>query len=191
MIPSDPRPEDTRHADRDLAFVPMASAALPLVVEVEKTAYAHPWSLKHFQDSLAAGHHAQLLCMAPDPSRDPVAWTLAPTLPAQGWLLGYFVAMMGVDEVHLLNITTVPVHRRQGWARLMLQALAGWARRSGAENLWLEVRESNQAARALYGAMGMREVGRRKGYYPDAGAQREDARVLCWPLATLSQEVPR
>ena len=39
-------------------------------------------------------------------------------------LLGYFVAMLGVDEAHLLNITVAPAYQRQGWARVLLDALA-------------------------------------------------------------------
>lgn len=170
-------------ADRPLAFVPLDASLLSLVAEVEKTAYSHPWRLGHLQDSLQAGHLAQLLVTPPDPQRDPPAWLQAPTLPDGRWLLGYFVAMRGVDEVHLLNLTTVPVHRRQGWARVMLQALAAWTLGQGLQSLWLEVRASNQAALALYQAEGFQAVGRRRDYYPDGGGRREDAIVMSRSLA--------
>ena len=51
--------------------------------------------------------------------------------------------MKGVDEVHLLNITVAPDYQGQGWGRVMLDALALWARGQGAQWLWLEVRTSN------------------------------------------------
>lgn len=176
--PTSPGP----HAERLVDFVPLTADWLDRVAEVEKTAYAHPWTRRHFHSSLDAGHTAQALVMAPDPVLDPPAWAHAPTAPDGRWLLGYLVAMTGVDEVHLLNITTVPQHQRQGWARLMLQALSAWSRRQGAQALWLEVRAGNRPARALYRAQGFREVGLRKGYYPDAGTLREDAIVMLQPL---------
>lgn len=171
-------PAPTTHLHRQVAFEPMTEAILDRIAEVDKTAYAHPWNRRHFADSLAAGHALQMLVMAPDPAEDPPHWAHAPALPDGRWLLGYLVAMKGVDEVHLLNITTVPLHQRQGWARFMLQALAIWSRGQGAQMLWLEVRASNRAARALYEAMGFESVGVRKGYYPDRDAQREDAIVM-------------
>jgi uracil-DNA glycosylase len=93
-------------------------------------------------------------------------------------LLGYMVAMRGVDEVHLLNITVSPDHRRQGWGRFMLDALVLWSRGQGAHCLWLEVRESNAVARALYTGYGFHQVGLRKGYYPDGPREREHAVVM-------------
>lgn len=169
--------------ERPLAFIPLDDSLLPLVAEVEKTAYSHPWRLGHLQDSLRAGHLAQLLVTPPDPSPDLACCVQAPALPDGRWVLGYFVAMRGVDEVHLLNLTTVPVHRRQGWARTMLQALAAWTLDQGLRWLWLEVRASNQPALALYEAEGFQAVGRRPGYYPDGGNRREDAIVMSRSLA--------
>ncbi|WP_180682988.1 GNAT family N-acetyltransferase [Tepidicella baoligensis] len=159
-------------------FAPMTAEVLDLVAEVDKTAYAHPWSRRHFADSLESGHAMQMLALTPDPRSDPPSWACAPVLPDGRWLLGYLVAMQGVGEVHLLNLTTVPLHQRQGWARRMLAALGDWARSLGAHAVWLEVRASNQAAQALYASSGFEAVGVRKGYYPDHGARREDAIVM-------------
>ncbi|WP_382328630.1 ribosomal protein S18-alanine N-acetyltransferase [Hydrogenophaga sp. UC242_50] len=86
--------------------------------------------------------------------------------------------MPGVDEVHLLNITVAPAHQRQGWARFMLDALVLWSRGQQAQWLWLEVRQSNEAARRLYERYGFSQVGLRKGYYPDGHLRREDAIVM-------------
>ena len=103
-------------------------------------------------------------------------------LVAGDHLLGYFVAMMGVDEVHLLNITVAPAYQMQGWARVLLDALALWARGRGAQWLWLEVRVSNERALHVYQAHGFRRVGERKRYYPAPAGQREDAVVMSLPL---------
>jgi ribosomal-protein-alanine N-acetyltransferase len=173
------------HLERQVAFEPITAAFLDRIAEVDQSAYAHPWSRRHFADSLAAGHALQMLVMAPDPGRDPPHWAHAPALPDGRWLLGYLVAMKGVDEVHLLNITTVPLHQRQGWARCMLQALTVWSRGQGAQAIWLEVRTSHRAARTLYEATGFAAVGVRKGYYPDHDARREDAIVMRLGLDAL------
>ena len=74
--------------------------------------------------------------------------------------------MKGVDEVHLLNITVAPAFQGQGWARLMLEALAIWSRGEGATWLWLEVRARNPRAMNVYESQGFRRVGQRKAYYP-------------------------
>jgi len=140
-------------------FEPLTAHHLDAVLRVEQQAYAHPWLEANFLDSLQSGYQAQVL-MADDT------------------LLGYFVAMKGVDEVHLLNITVAPAQQRQGWARVMLDAITLWARGQGAAWLWLEVRVGNQRALEVYQAHGYRRVGLRKSYYPAARGAREDAVVM-------------
>ncbi|CAN7612626.1 MULTISPECIES: ribosomal protein S18-alanine N-acetyltransferase [unclassified Acidovorax] len=144
-------------------FENLTLARLDAVLEVEVQAYTHPWTRGNFTDALASGYQAQVL-MAGD------------------HLLGYFVAMLGVDEVHLLNITVTPEYQRQGWARVLLDALALWSRGRGAQWLWLEVRTSNLRAHGIYLAYGFRRVGERKRYYPAADGQREDAVVMSFAL---------
>ena len=72
----------------------------------------------------------------------------------------------------------------QGWARVMLDALALWARGRSAQWIWLEVRLSNARARAIYARHGFQEVGQRKNYYPSAEGPREHAVLMSlklWP----------
>jgi ribosomal-protein-alanine N-acetyltransferase len=158
-------------------FEPMTHANLVVVDSIEQSAYKYPWTCGNFSDSLNSGYLAQMLLGGQD------------TLAASAPLLGYFVAMKGVDEVHLLNITVAPAYQLQGWGRLMLDALALWSRGQGAQWLWLEVRVSNAHAKALYMRYGFRAVGLRKGYYPEGGtsllggAAREDAVVMSLALS--------
>ncbi|TSE33092.1 ribosomal protein S18-alanine N-acetyltransferase [Tepidimonas charontis] len=156
----------------------MTPADIPAVVEVEKISHAHPWTARHFGDSMAAGYWCQLLALRPAPGGDPPAWLHSPTTPQGDWLVGYVVAMPGVEEAHLLNLTVAPAHRRAGWGRWLLQALNDWAAAQCAATLWLEVRASNHAARQLYTGAGWRDVGVRRGYYPDSAIRREDAIVM-------------
>jgi ribosomal-protein-alanine N-acetyltransferase len=144
-------------------FEPLTLQRLDAVLRVEQQAYAHPWSRGNFLDTLASGYQAQLL-MADDT------------------LLGYFIAMKGVDEVHLLNITVAPEYQRQGWAHVMLDALTIWAKGQGADWLWLEVRVGNLRAMNVYESQGYRRVGLRKNYYPAVQGQREHAVVMSLKL---------
>jgi ribosomal-protein-alanine N-acetyltransferase len=171
------------HSQRRIAFVPMTEADLDAVVEVEKTAYTHPWSRKHFSDSLQSGYPAVLLLGEPLPGE-----VAHPGRPDGRVLLGYLVAMPGVDEVHLLNITVAPAQQRQGWARLMLDALVLWSRGQRAQWLWLEVRHSNTPARALYERYGFAQVGLRRGYYPAGQREREDAVVMSLNLVVAQAQ---
>ena len=164
-------------------FEPMTQAALSQVASVEQSAYQYPWTLGNFSDSLKSGYQMQMLVAG---QRADQKWDRDGQ--ARPELLGYFVAMKGVDETHLLNITVAPKYQLQGWGRLMLDALALWSRGQGAQWLWLEVRTSNAHAKALYTRYGFREVGLRKGYYPEGGTgllgttAREDAVVMSLAL---------
>lgn len=135
----------------------MTVGDLAAVMALEVRAYTHPWSQGNFVDSLAAGHLAEVLDDA--------------------GLLGYFVAMPGVGELHLLNLTVGPAHQGHGHGSALLEAVLAHARARQLPTVWLEVRASNARARALYARRGFQEVGLRRGYYP-AARGREDAVVM-------------
>ena len=156
MLQAQPTPPETL---RELRFEPLLADRLDAVVAVEQRAYAHAWSRANFLDALHSGYQAQVLM-----SDDEV--------------LGYFVAMKGVDEVHLLNITVAVEHQGQGLARLMLDALTLWTRGQGLDWLWLEVRVGNAPAIHVYERHGFRRVGLRKDYYPSSHGERESAIVM-------------
>jgi len=168
--------------ERRIAFEVVTDADLDAVCEVEKSAYTHPWTRKHFADSLASGYPAVMLL-----GEALQGEVVHPRRADGGVLLGYLVAMPGVDEVHLLNITVAPAHQRQGWARFMLDALVLWSRGQGAQWLWLEVRAGNAPARALYERCGFQQVGARRDYYPAGQFQREDAVVMSLNLVTAAE----
>ncbi len=138
----------------------MTVSDLDAVMAIEAGAYSFPWTRGNFIDSLAAGYLALVLA--------------AP----QDGIVGYLVAMAGVDEMHLLNLTVAPGWQRRGLARELLDALEARCRADGLSMLWLEVRHSNERARALYARRGFAEVGLRRGYYPAPLSKREDAVVM-------------
>ena len=152
-------PKRKPQAGAEAYFVAMELSDLDAVMDIEQRVYTHPWSRASFSDVLESGYAVQLL-------------------KAGDTLLGYWVVMQGVDEAHLLNIALAPEYQRQGWAPLMLDAVAIWARARAAVWLWLEVRSGNTRAQAVYRACGFEPVGRRTGYYAAGRCQREDAVVM-------------
>jgi len=144
---------------RGARFEPMTLADIDAVMAIEATAYAHPWTRGNFADSLRAGY-AGLLLRAGDE------------------LLGYYVAMKGVDEVHLLNITVAPDHQGQGLGGCLLAALSAWSVAQGAQWLWLEVRASNERRAAPLPAPGLPPRGPAQGLLPrrprPAGGRHRD-----------------
>ena len=98
-------------------------------------------------------------------------------LAGAGGLVGYGVLMIAVGESHLLNLSVAAAEQGRGYGRAMLRHFVDIARGAGAGRMLLEVRPSNVAARALYGAHGFSEIGLRRNYYP-AAVGREDAIVL-------------
>jgi ribosomal-protein-alanine N-acetyltransferase len=133
---------------------------LDAVLAIEVQSYAFPWTRGNFIDSIAAGYLTRAL-MSDD-----------------GELIGYFVAMPGFEEMHLLNVTVSPRHEGRGHARRLLAELYALSSSFAASALWLEVRESNARARALYEREGFAEAGRRRDYYPAPQGRREDAILM-------------
>lgn len=77
-----------------------------------------------------------------------------------------FGGMMTVlDEGQITSIVTAPERRREGLGRKIMNAIECFSRENGISFLSLEVRESNHAARALYGACSWEEAGIRKNFY--------------------------
>ena len=147
----------------------MAVRDLDAVMAVETSVYSHPWTRGNFIDSLAAGYLAEVL------------WG------QEAGVVGYFVAMTGVGELHLLNLTMAPPWQGQGHGSSLLRAVREHAQALGLDSLWLEVRQSNERARELYRRRGFAEVGVRKGYYP-AVVRREDAVVMSLALSGTGHE---
>ncbi len=143
---------------------PMEYVDLEGVLAVERAAYSFPWTRGNFIDSLAAGYLAEML------------------VDERAGLLGYYVAMTVVGEMHLLNLTVAPAHQRRGHSRTLLDELERRCRSQGLATLWLEVRCSNERARQVYARRGFAQVGLRRGYYPAGNGTREDAIVMSLAL---------
>lgn len=135
------------------------------VMEIENSVYEFPWTAGNFRDSIRSGYHCRLAI------RDDA-------------LLGYFVVMVAAGEAHLLNLSVAAGMQGRGYGHELLREVLELARAEQATSLFLEVRPTNVAARALYERNGFRQVGLRRQYYPAADG-REDALVLSIELQPM------
>lgn len=93
----------------------------------------------------------------------------------------YAFMMIGFEESNLLNISVNPKFQRQSLASKLLHHLLLISRINHAKHMWLEVRESNQAAINLYQKHHFDVIGKRKNYYKyqdDAGKTVKEHALL-------------
>lgn len=151
-----------------LDFLPnyrrMTARDLDAVTAIENAIYPHPWTRGNFSDSLGADYHC---------------WVVE----CGGAIVGYSVVMIAAGEAHLLNLSIAAGWQRRGLGTALLRFIVKLASDYASQKVYLEVRASNAAARALYRRTGFAEIAVRRGYYP-AGAGREDAVVMELALDT-------
>ena len=125
------------------------------ILAVERVSFGHPWTARHFTDTLGPSRRARTLVLrAPFEAGD----------PGRG-LQAYCVVQAVADEMHVHNLAVAPGHRRAGLGRLLLRLALDYGRRRGARRAFLEVRPSNAPALALYRSFGFRTVSVRRRYY--------------------------
>jgi ribosomal-protein-alanine N-acetyltransferase len=124
------------------------------VAEIEQQSFSDPWSERAFRDVL---DHARIYFACARP-RDDGKGGGSP-------VLGYVVAWFASGEGEIANLAVAPAARNRGVGSILLDAALAEARRLGAEQIFLEVRSTNERARRLYDSRGFVEVGRRKNYY--------------------------
>jgi ribosomal-protein-alanine N-acetyltransferase len=128
---------------------PAIERDLSQVAQIEKSSFADPWSEESFR---------RLLGVAP-------AIFLVALFPPDDAVAGYVVAFSVAEDGELLNVAVDPRFREKGLAGQMLDAVVIELGARGVRSAFLEVRESNTAARALYKSRGFIEIGRRSKYY--------------------------
>ncbi|MXN88517.1 ribosomal protein S18-alanine N-acetyltransferase [Pasteurella canis] len=93
-------------------------------------------------------------------------------------IVAFVICQTILDEATLFNIAVDPKFQGQGFGKHLLNELITQLKDKHISTLWLEVRESNLAAKALYEKFGFNEVDIRKNYYPTADGKRENAIVM-------------
>jgi ribosomal-protein-alanine N-acetyltransferase len=133
----------------------------PALHAIEVASFGDPWSEAAFRSILA---HPQMHARVAE---------------SAGVVAGYCIAWIVGDECELANLAVAPAARRLGLGARLLDDLIAAMDGHGGGSIFLEVREGNAPARALYRSRGFAEVGRRKRYYrapvEDALIMRRDA----------------
>ena len=130
---------------------------VPAMIDIERRAFSDPWSEGSFREALTS------------------PWTFGLVGITSRGVAGYLIAREVAGTGEILNLAVAPETRRRGLGGELLRAGLAALRRRRVNEVFLEVRESNHSAQALYLAQGFRPVGQRAAYYRNP---REDALVL-------------
>ena len=144
-------------------IVPMTSAHLDEIAELERICFSVPWSRNMLAEEL-----------------DNACSAFLAALDENGCVVGYAGLLVVADEGYITNVAVHPDYRRRGIAGQLLDVFENFAVGNRLAFLTLEVRESNYGAIALYGSRGYRGVGRRRNYYEHP---REDAIIMTRELS--------
>jgi len=122
-----------------------------LLAAIHRQCFEEVWSASAITEVLSApGSFASVAVVASDGKESPAGFTLA---------------RIAGDDSELLTLCVLPAYRRRGIATKLLDDVMTRARLLGARQLFLEVAETNDAARALYAGRGFTASRRRPDYY--------------------------
>ena len=142
----------------DFRLLPLKKEFIDLVYAIEKRCFTMPWSKEAFLDVLKSSI-LQALMM----------------LNSANDVLGYVIFCEVADELQILNIAVDPDRQQKGLAAFMMTHIHSLALKHGRKYSFLEVRESNKPALALYQKFGYKPYMRRPNYYSDTS---EDAILM-------------
>ena len=143
----------------ELILRPAEAADVAAIAEMEKICFATPWSEDAIMHELTS---------------NPLAHYIVAEIA--GKVVGYVGFWQILDEGHITNVAVRPEWRGNHIASTIIAVMLEVGESLGITRYTLEVRSSNEPAKALYRNFGFKEEGLRKGYYEDNG---EDA-VIMW-----------
>ncbi len=139
---------------------PLHPSQIPNLLKIEQRSHLAPWTEKIFDGSFNARSHQFGLIR-------------------QGQLVGYYFSQFVAGEMTLENICVDKSQQGKGFAKQLMDHFVLHAQSLEAEEIWLEVRESNHNAIQLYKAYDFTQMGIRKNYYPiPNSASREHALLM-------------
>ena len=146
---------------------PATVADIPLLISLERQcATAGHWTEGQYKDLFQVDETGvgRLVLVAEE---SPIAPRHESSLDASRGILGFLIARHLAPEWELENVVVAPAARQKGLGKRLLDALFAAARKTNSSSVFLEVRESNAAARTLYEKAGFEQNARRKSYYSD------------------------
>lgn len=145
----------------------MQASDIDAVCAIEQQVQFHPWTASQFADSVQRYQSTVIVQGDIAQSGD----------GRDGEILGFCILQKVLDEANLLLMAIDPKCHGQGLGTLLLNdAIERLG--AGCVQIFLEVRESNYAAIALYEKVGFHQIDLRKNYYPAPNRQKEHAVIM-------------
>lgn len=135
----------------------MHSSDLAAVTAIEQLVQSHPWNEQQFKESIVAYHST--------------------VIEQEGDVVGFCILQPVLDEANLLLMAVHPSQQGKGWGFKLLEESLNQLKNNPLQ-VFLEVRESNQHAIALYEKSGFHQIDLRRNYYPKADGSREHAIIM-------------
>lgn len=165
LRPPDAKPQAIRRAGEvPLAIREAGQEDAPLLADLHAESFDNPWTASEFSRLCAM---PGAMCLIADEDGEPV---------------GFALMRSAAGEAEIVTIATRPFARRHGVARRLLLDIVARLGACGAKDLFIEVARSNDAAMALYRALGFAAAGLRRGYYLRPEGVREDAILMRRPI---------
>lgn len=128
-------------------FKSVDATAIPQLMAIETACHSHPWTL-NTMSSCIGGRYFNLAAFNGDT------------------MVGFYIGEKAGPDFTLMDICVAPSEQGKGIAKQLLNQFIEYGEQQNAENLFLEVRESNIPAIKLYENAGFIEMSVRKNYYP-------------------------
>ena len=135
----------------------MRDADVPAVAQLEKECCSAPWSERSLAECLLKPAYHMIVAKEGDT------------------VVGYIGTYIVADELNITNVAVALAYRRRGIGRLLVECAVQMAQSHRLSTVYLEVRESNQAAISLYQQFGFSRSGKRKNYYDNP---KEDGLIM-------------
>ncbi|OTG81109.1 ribosomal protein S18-alanine N-acetyltransferase [Acinetobacter sp. ANC 4648] len=135
----------------------MQKADLSTVAQIENLVQSHPWTIKQFEESIDSYQST--------------------VIEQQGEVVGFCILQPVLDEANLLLMAIHPSQQGKGLGFQLLDESMTLLKNNPIQ-IFLEVRESNLSAIALYEKSGFHQIDLRPNYYPTSAGQREHAIIM-------------
>lgn len=149
---------------RDHAILELEAEDCQAVARLHEEGFQRPWSAEEFESLLT--------------QKTVFGFTVREIGNPRLGLVGFVLARLAAGEGEILTVAVARTHRGHGLGRTLMDAVLRKLHSERAEELFLEVDETNLPAVTLYKRLGFNEVARRPGYYEHEGRRPSDAIVM-------------
>ncbi|UVT20194.1 MAG: ribosomal protein S18-alanine N-acetyltransferase [Nitrospira sp.] len=140
----------------EFEILPATPDMLPDILSLEEACFSSPWTRKMLEAELIGNQFAHFFVAVHGGGAEALARVS---------IIGYHCFWIVFEELRLMNLAVRATMRRQGVGRALAAEAIRLGLEQGATRAVLEVRASNEPARALYARMGFAQISTRPQYY--------------------------